>query len=171
MKAFSALLILLAISRTAATAFSRPERLPSSSYTDGVHGFSIRPPEFPIDPQGINVTPVMFFAAPENGFSSNVNVGVQKVSMTADAYYDLSIKQFKTAGLTVNSDSRTKVSGKDAIRLDYEGTLQGRELRWLALAVVEKERVILVTATSPKASFEKYEKQFRACLDSFKLSE
>ena len=49
--------------------------------------------------------------------------------------------------------------------------MQGRELRFLCVAVLDKGRVILATCTAPKADFAQYEKVFHACLDSLRLTE
>ena len=142
-----------------------------STYKDGLYGFTIQAPGFPDAPAGSGAVPVMFLGPGEDGFSSNVNVGVQKTATTADAYAALSRKQFEAAGFKVNSETKARVSGKDAVLWDYEGKAQGRELRWLAMAVVDRDRVFLITGTATRDGFGKIEKEFRACLESFRLGE
>lgn len=141
-----------------------------STYTDASYGFTIRAPAFPKAPKGTGAMVVTMMAPPENMFASNVNVMVQNVSMKREAYRDLSRGQFKAMGYNVHTERELEVSGRDAVLWDYEGKVGGRELRWLTLAVMDKERVCLVTCTGLKDGFEKYEKEFRACLDSFRLA-
>jgi len=138
-----------------------------SVYQDGLYGFSLQGPAFPAAEKGSNVTPVMLLGPAQNGFAGNVNVMVQQVAVTRDAYRKISTDGFKAAGFKVNADRNMTVSGKDAILFDYEGTQQGLQLRFLALAVIDKERVFVVTGTALKDSFP--EKEFMACLNSFRL--
>jgi len=142
-----------------------------STYRDGLYGFTIQAPVFPAVAEGTGVMPVMFMGPGSDGFASNINVGVQKTTTTLDAYVALSKTQFEAAGFKVNSEARSKVSGREAVVFDYQGKAQGLELRWLALAVVDKDRVFLVTATATPDGFGKIEKEFRACLESFRIGE
>ena len=59
-----------------------------AAYKDARFGFSIEPPAFAAA-EAASVTPVMFFAAPENGFAANLNVSVQTTPMTAKEYAEL----------------------------------------------------------------------------------
>ena len=95
---------------------------------------------------------------------------VQATRTTLQADLDSSLGQFKQLNIKVNSERRLKVSGLDAIELDYQGNVAGdRELRFFALTVIDKDRVILVTYTATPESFPKLEPEFRASLASFKL--
>jgi hypothetical protein len=49
--------------------------------------------------------------------------------------------------------------------------MEGKDLRFLALAVVDTDRVFLTTCTALKSRFQEDEPEFRACLDSFKLAQ
>jgi hypothetical protein len=140
-----------------------------STYTDGEYGFSINAPRFPESGTAATVNRLSLYAPAENGFACNVGVIIHRVAMSRQAYRDLSVRQFEQLGYTVNSEKNLTVSGKDAILFDYEGTVQGRELRFLGLAVMDTDRVFLVTATAPKASFKKYEPGFRTAIESFRL--
>jgi len=144
------------------------ERKPSV-YTDGLYGFSIQAPAFPKAGKGSNVVPAILLGPAHGGFSSNVNVMIQHVVTTRDAYRQLSLGQMKAAGFKVLSDRDETVSGKEAIRCDYEGSQAGRDLRFLVLAVMDGDRVFLVTCTALKDEFGDYQKEFEACLGSFKL--
>jgi hypothetical protein len=161
----AAIAVLLAVS---AGGLVRPAG--PSVYTDGTYGFRIEAPAFP-RPKGGSVAPVMFFAPAADAFADNVNVSLQYTDMGVEAYRDLTLRQFKENGLTVNAVEGRKVSGRDALLFDYSGRQMNRDLRWLALAVVEKERVFLITCTALKGSFESREKAFRACLDSFAVAD
>jgi len=160
--------VLLAAAGLLASATSRSA---PSTYRDGLYGFAIQAPAFPAAAPGTSAIPVMFLGPGADGFSSNINVVVQKTTTTLDDYAALSKRQFEAAELKVNSEARSKVSGKDAILFDYEGKAQGRELRWLALSVVDADRVFLITGTATREGFAKIEKEFRACLDSFRIGE
>jgi hypothetical protein len=140
------------------------------NYTDPTYGFSLTAPAFPKDGPGQPAIPVLISGPTVDGFASNVNVNIQQIATTRQGYLDLSLGQMRQVGFKINSNREVTVSGKDAIRLDYEGKLGGNDLRFLALAVIEKDRVILVTCTALKASFKAIEPEFTACLDSFRLN-
>jgi hypothetical protein len=139
-----------------------------SAYMDVNHGFAIFAPNFPRAPKQ-TVIPVMFTGPAEAGFSSNVNITIQAATLTRKMYRDQSLAQFRQLGFKVNSDRDVTVSGKDAIRLDYEGKAVGKDLHFLALAVIDKDREILVTCTATPEGFSAVESEFKACLDSFRL--
>jgi hypothetical protein len=158
------------IAATVAAAVATPTRTPSS-YTDALYGFSLRPPRFPEAGAGTSATPVFFTAPRADNFSANVNVMVLKQTTTLDTFLALIQKEFDQLALKKNSQTPGKVAGRDTITLDYEGKMQGRELRWLGLIVVDKDRVFQVTCTALKKDFEEHEKEFKACLESFSLTE
>jgi hypothetical protein len=139
------------------------------SYVDPAYGFSIRGPAFPKVDQG-TVIPVMFCAPAENSFASNVNIIVESRTTTREAYRKASLDQFKTMGFTVTSDKDATIAGKDAFLVNYEGTMQGRDVRWLAMCVIDTNRVFVITCTALKEGFPKVEKEFLACVNSFKLT-
>ena len=161
------MLVALALTSGAQGKFERRK----STYTDGLYGFSIQAPKFPEAAAGSNVIPVMLLGPGEGGFSSNVNVVVQQVKQTREQFRKVSLGQFQAAALKVTSDQNKTVSGKEAIFLDYEGRQQGRDLRFLALAVFDSNRVFLVTCTAPQKDFPKFDKEFRACIDSFAVEQ
>ncbi|MHB1562370.1 MAG: hypothetical protein ACYC61_33435 [Isosphaeraceae bacterium] len=141
-----------------------------STFRDNIHGFSIELPKFPgsaPNAQGV----VLIASGPSTGkFSPNVNVMVQGVKTTARAYTDLSLGQMKQLGMKIHSQKTKKVSGRDAIELDYEGSVNGSpDLRFLSLSMIDKDRVIVVTCTVPPDDFAAGEAEYRACIDSLKL--
>lgn len=170
----SALTAILASLATAAGALALPHGPTGpapSSFTDGLYGLSIRPPRFSEPADGASVTRAFFAAPPSSNFAANVNVFIQKRTTTLDEYLKTSAEEFERLKFKMISETRGKVSGRDAVTVDYEGTLQGRELRWHAVVVVEKTRVIQVTCTALKTNFEDYEKEFKDCLESLSLAE
>jgi hypothetical protein len=136
-------------------------------YTSESYGFRFRPPAFPKVQSGMAMSAI-FFAPPEANFSANVNVTVQSGSITLDEHRKAALAELKKASFTVIAESPLTVSGKPAYQIEYEGILQNRKMRWLALGVLEKDRVILLTCIALKENFELYEKEFRACLASFR---
>lgn len=89
---------------------------------------------------------------------------------TRDAFVDLSESQFKAANFTIHSRQNRLVSGRPAVLLEYEGSFGGPTLRFLALAVVLPERVLLVTCTSLASSYSTYESEFKRSMNSLRLS-
>ena len=157
---------------TASEGLASPARADKPSvYSDGRYGCSLTPPAFARGEKDSSGMAASFSGFPKNGFAPNVNVMIQNVSMTLEEYRGISVGQFKQMDLTVLSETRKKVSGKDAIVWEYEGRLQGRALKWMALAVSDVDRIFLITATALKADYDPVAKEFTACLESFKLGE
>ncbi len=141
-----------------------------STFKDNVHGFSIDMPRFPgSGPKAPGV--VLIASGPASGkFAPNVNVMVQATRTTVKAYSERSVAQMKQLGMKVNSQKTRKVSGRDALELDYEGSINGSpNLRFLSLSVIDKDRVIVVTCTVSPDDFADGEAEYRACIDSLKL--
>ena len=155
---------------TASEAAARPAPAPSV-YTNDVYGFSIVPPAFPKAGKDAGGQAAMFFAPVRNDFASNLNVIVQAAKMTIDEYIALSVGQFKELNIKVTTEKRIKVSGRDAALFEYEGKTQGLEMKWMALAVADGGRIFLVTGTAAAADYDAVAKEFKASLESFKLSD
>jgi hypothetical protein len=156
----------------ATDALARPARAAApSSYSNGVYGFSITPPAYPRVEKDSGTQTAMFFAPGKNNFAGNLGIMVQTVKMTLEDYVKLSRDQFEKGGLKVGTEAKMKVSGRDAVLWEYEGASQGRKLKFMALAVVDADRVFLVTGTSTQDDYEALSKEFRASIDSFKIQE
>jgi hypothetical protein len=114
-----------------------------SIYKDTTHGFTIETPRFP--GSGRKVPGLVFSASgpPVGKFAPNVNVMIQDTSITRKGFVDLTVEQLKQLGMKLNSQRMLKVAGRDAVEFDYQGAINGLDLRFLALAVIEKDRVIL----------------------------
>jgi len=173
-------LFALAASDAVARPSSAPSFAPSvvgtgglapSVYTNDVYGFSIIPPAFPKAAKNVGGQAAMFFAPVQKEFSNNLNVIVQAAKMSIDDYVALSKKQFKQLDIKVTSESRKKVAGRDAVMFEYEGKLQEADMKWMALAVVDGDRILLATGTASAASYDSVAKEFKASLESFKLTD
>jgi hypothetical protein len=161
-----------AIAGTAAEVLAGPAlRAKPSGYTDERYGYTMLPPAFARADKDSVATLATFFAPSRKGFASNLGVMVQNVAMTLDQYRELSIGQFKQSNFKVLTETRKKVGEKDAILWEYEGALQGRELRWMALAVADTDRIFLLTGAAPKDEYDQVAPEFKISLDSFKLGE
>lgn len=160
----------LALAATDALARA-PRAAAPSIYANGVHGFSLMPPAFPKGETGASVQTAWFLAPAHSGFAGNLSVIVQHVKMTLEEFRTLSGKENERLGNKVISETKKTVSGKDAVLREYEGTQQGRELKWIELAVIDLDRVFLLTAMAIKADYASVEKEFKASLDSFKIAE
>ena len=161
--------VTLALLLCVGSAWAYQKVVKRSTFVDEVHGFTIETPKFPGATPTTPGTPLIVTGPPANGFAPNVNVTIQATAITAKAYRDLSVEQFQQLGWKLNSEKSLKVSGRDAIELDYEGTQAGKSLRFLSMAVMDKNRVILLTCSSLSNAFAPLESEFRACLGSFKL--
>lgn len=148
-----------------------PPRM-GSIYRDATYGFSIEPLEPPAPKTqavAIQTQRLIMLLPPEKGFSSNINVMILPQETTRDAYIDVSKKELEALSATLLAEESLTVTGRDAVLLEYEMELSGRELHFLALSVIETDRVLLITCTAPKATFAKYEANFRKSLKSFLL--
>ncbi|MEX0775396.1 MAG: hypothetical protein WD042_06740 [Phycisphaeraceae bacterium] len=161
----TAALLLLAVGL--ANLAAQDAAAPTSAYTSGRYSFTLQAPTFDALGAGRAGVIAAFSAPAEEGFAANMSVMIQQISMTRDDYKAVLIGGIEKAGLTINRSDTLKVGPHDALRLDYQGTLDQRDLRFLALAVVEKNRVVLVTCKSLQKNFAKYEAAFKAALDSY----
>ncbi len=140
-----------------------------SVYVDANYGFSLTPPRFKTATPGSMVVPAIFSGIGDGSFTSNVNINVNVMTTTREQYRKLSLDEFRAANLKVIADTDRTVSGRNAILFSYEGRIQETDLHFLALAIIDMDRVILVTCTAKQAVFKEMEAEFLACLNSFKL--
>ena len=143
------------------------DQQPTSEYRDAQYGFKISPPAFPVEVAPKNRLVARFFALPENQFSANMNVNVQTPGMSLDDFVSVSRVQFQTAGFEILGDRRFTIGDHGAVEWSYAGKIQDLELKFLARAVERGDQIFLITCTGLKDSFDKYEEQFRASLESF----
>jgi len=161
---------LLALGAGDLLARNAPAALPSV-YTDARYNFTITPPNFPKGEKDTSGLAASFFGPGKKGFAPNLGITIQNVAMSAKDYAELSNGQFTQAGFKVLSQTDRKVSGRDAVLWEYEGKTQNHELTFYGLAVCDKERVYLITATAPKSEWATLGPEFKAAIDSFKLED
>jgi hypothetical protein len=130
------------------------------------YGFSVAVPAFPkqTDP-GISVTPVTFSGPMRGGKAPVCNVQVQNMGQTLSEFRTQSLGQFQALGLTLDSETPRKVSGKDALLF----VSSGHDLKILSLAVPVERSIYLVTCLAPVDQFSMYEQTFHAVIDSFSV--
>lgn len=139
----------------------------ASAYQDNAYHFSLEEPDFGL--AGGSVVPVMFCGPAKNGFSPNVNVLIQLEKSSPQQYLQTTLKELAQLHGKINSQKKMQVSGREALLMDYQGTMSGRDLHFLALAVFTDTRVYLVTCTATANDFTNRAAEFHKCLDSFQL--
>jgi hypothetical protein len=141
----------------------------AASYSDPAYGFSVEVPEL-----GSATVPMVqraMFAGPAvGGFAVNCNVQIQFVEMPFSVYLELTKQQFTSAGVEVASITEREVSALPGAVFEYAGAMNGRELRYLAIAVGGADRVWLVTCTAPAGSFEQHRAAFVQVIESLEVS-
>jgi hypothetical protein len=141
-----------------------------SEYKDTTFGYSVSPPDFPAPPAGAVAMQLNVLAPPADGFAANMGMMIQEIRTTRDEFISITEQQSAGAGMKLRSTKKREVSGQPAVVFDYEGQVRGNNLRFLQLAVILPERVLLLTYTAPTSTFGGYEKEFRRSLESFKLA-
>jgi hypothetical protein len=133
---------------------------------DPVYGFSVALPAFPRqDDAGISITRISFGGPVHDGKAPVCNVQIQNTGGTLSEFRTHSLEQFKTMGITLDSETSRTVSGKEALL--FMST--GRDVKILSLAVQVRRSTYLVTCLAPSAQFPSYEKVFRGVIDSFSI--
>ena len=157
----------------AGTAWSFQNVVKRSRYTDEVYGYTIDAPRLPGSGANVEGRSVAFSGPSVDGFVSNVNVMVQAIKTTRNDHRALTLEQIKKLGAKLNSDRDLTVSGRDAMMIDFEGKLGSgvRELRFLILSVIDKDRVFLVTCTATPEAFPAALAEFNACIATFRLKD
>ena len=93
------------------------------------------------------------------------------LSGPTEAIIPETVRDLGQMGWKLLSDKEITVSGRDALLIEYEGTMPGQQqmLRFIGLAVCDADKQFTVTATSLKESFGALEKDMRASIESFRL--
>lgn len=149
--------------------FAADKVKPRSTYVNAEYGFTLQPPGFSLTPPGGNTIAASFSAPGKNNFATTVNVVVQGAKTTRDQYIADTMKSFEAMGMKVNSKKLLQVNGHDAVSFEYEGKLSGRDLRFNALAVIDRDRVILMTGAALQADFAEHSAAIQQSLDSFRM--
>jgi hypothetical protein len=126
-------------------------------------GFSIQPPA-PALTSGKTYQVALFSLPAEQGFAGNVNIQQQEFPDSIEAYNNLTVSQFKEAGITLLKLERRN----GEFLYEYAGQLQGLRLHWYARAVSAPPYVYLVTATALEGSWPNQRAALVRSVESFK---
>jgi hypothetical protein len=97
-----------------------------------------------------------------------VNVVVQNVETTLDAYQAKQQGELKAIGWELLEQSRRQIGGRPALRTHARGPLQGLEVEFVAIAVIrDKKDVVVMTCTATTRQFPLYQAEFDRVLGSF----
>ena len=155
MTRLAAFFLMLSVSCFAAVAESRLH-FPAS-------GYSIDPLEGTSD--AVSSQSLIMFLPPKDGFSPNVNIGIQPYNGSIEDYAELSDQQFKSMGFKVLNKETTATS----ITWEYQGLFQGQTMHWFSRAIQSKGRYYVVTATALESQWADVAGQLKACVNSFRL--
>jgi hypothetical protein len=154
----------------AGTAWAYHRAAKRSRFVDEVVGYALDTPRFPgADAKRAGIHAI-FLGPAEDGFSNNVNILVIKQSTSLDVFQKVSLAEIEKAKFKLIANRVLTISGHQAVEFEYEGMMNGRELHFIALSVVEDDRVVQVTCTASSKTFAAVEPEFRACLASFRLA-
>lgn len=140
-------------------------------YVDRNYGFSFSMPRFtPSRERDVTTIAVTLSGSPIDGFSPNVNVMVQNIETTLEAFQKLQAEELRSVGWQVVEQAPTRVAGKPALRTHARGSLQGLEVEFLAVALIGSEKqVFVLTCTTTTSQFPRYAMEFDRVVSSFTL--
>lgn len=140
-------------------------------HVDRSLGFSFSKPRFaPSEAQGLTTVAVTLAGAPDGGFAPNVNVVVENVETTIDAYQQRQAVEMKAAGWEVLEQTQVRSGGRPALRTHARGAVQGVPVEFLAVATTRDDRKLFVlTCTTTTTQFPKYQAEFERVVASFLL--
>jgi hypothetical protein len=140
-------------------------------YVDQSLRFSFSKPRFtPSGEKDVTTVAVTLSGAPVGGFAPNVNVVVQNLETTLDAYQQLQLQQLKALGWAVVEQSQRQIVGQPALWTHARGSAQGLEVEFLAVArFPDGKKVFVLTCTTTTETFALYEAEFERVASSFVL--
>lgn len=140
-------------------------------YVDRGFGFSFSKPRFaPSDLSGLSTVAVSLAGASPGSLAPSVNVVVQNLDTTLDAYAQQQRAELKAIDWELLEQSHTQIGERAALRTHARGLLQGREVEFLAIAAIRDEkRMFVLTCTAAAAEFARYATEFERVLRSFSL--
>ena len=142
----------------------------ADSYRNERFGFSLAPPAFADQPVTTPVVEAALFKAPvENGFAANCNIQIQFVDMSPEDFYARSTGQFEQLGWSLDEVSEVRLGEATGRMIRYSGAFNDIPLRFMATAVPGEGRFYVFTCTALAANHDRYEADFRATLESFRL--
>lgn len=141
-------------------------------YVDQSLGFSFSKPHFtPSEVKDVTTTAISLAGAPDAGFAPNVNVIVQNIEITLDAYQRRQAEEMSTLGWEVIEQTQTTIGGKSVLRTHVRGSVQGLEVEFLMAAMTRNgKKLFVLTCSATPAQFPKYEAEFNRVVSSFALA-
>jgi hypothetical protein len=114
---------------------------------------------------------VAYAAPPRDGFANNVNVLIQGVKTTGEAYAELTKKELEGPGWKLHSIKHAFLGKHEAIVSEFEGTPGEQKCRFLSVATIFEDKVVIVTCTARADEWEKNADAFGRCIDSVAFEE
>ena len=136
-------------------------------YINQKYRFSFTPP-----PSGTNqlnsqaIIATFYGPSDRDGFANNISIAVQEGLISRDLYLGQTLSQLVSMGFTPKGHRFVETSGREGILFEFSGNLLGRPLRYLSLALIDLERVIILTATIPENEFDKVKGEYETYLKS-----
>lgn len=140
-----------------------------STYTDPAFHFSLEVPALGDQQGDAPVSRLIVSGPPVDGFATNCNVQVQYPKLNHSQFLELSLQQFRAAGIRVVEQKALELEPLEATRLEYAGRMGGRDLHFLAIVVSEADRVVMLTCTTLAKRIESERQVLLGVLESFKV--
>ena len=121
-------------------------------YVDQNFGFSFSKPRFiPSEKKDVTTVAVTLAGSPDGIFAPNLNVIIQNIEANLDAFAELQLQELQSIGWEIVEQSRRPIGGVPALRTHARGSLGGMEIEFLAVAIIQEEKKVLVlTCTATK---------------------
>jgi hypothetical protein len=137
-------------------------------YVDRTFGFSFSRPHFtPSDREGVTTVAVSLAGPQVGAFAPSVNVVVQNLDTTIDAWEQRQQGELKSIGWELLDHSRTQVGEMPALRTHARGPMQGQLVEFLAIALIRSKQVMVLTCMASAEQFPLYKSEFDRVVASF----
>ena len=140
-------------------------------YVDRSFGFSFSKPRFaPSDAKGASTVAVTLAGASKGSLEPSVNVVVQNLETTLDAYAERQRAELKAIDWELLEQAQSQIGGRSALRTHARGSMQGREVEFLAIAAMrDGKQMLVLTCTAASAEFPRYAAEFERVATSFSM--
>jgi hypothetical protein len=145
---------------------------PGAGYVDATYGFTLEPPAFDALPAGKAQAIALFHGSADAGFAPTLGIRIAQgqASGSVEDYAKSAVEGVTKMGCKVVAQKTGKVQGRDALRLEYAGTVSGRDLHFFSYSVFDADRTIIISATATETQFPAVRDRYTACLDSFRFT-
>lgn len=160
------LLVSLAIFAAFAAGFTVQKS--RSMYRNDELGIAFRDPQF-FDNLKPGFGMVATFSAPaENNFAANVNI-IRQPAQNRDDFMAVNKRSVEAMGFEVIDNKAVDINDHEAVETIYTGQMGSLKMKFLSVAIIDRNAVYLITGTATEDSFDKYERNFRRVIDSFQF--